>query len=685
MSRIFKILSAAALLLTVFTLAAYAEPTVAFGDNSTNCMLYGQTYELYLTETDPSVSVYFTGKPSSRIQIVNDNQVVLLAPGSCMITAHNAQNGKNLATRQFFIKKRAESLNVNFAETILYPGESATLEVTPTPADATDMIRFLPTVAPTLPNPSNKIADVVYGTGEITAIRAGTEIVQVVAKYAAEIPDNDPGNVYTYVTVHVHEHDWSDEWVIDGDYHYHECTAEHCKITDNSEKKSYDIHMYNEAGFCVCGKPREVLDRDGDGYYEIRNAGDLVSFANKVNAGETDINGALLKSVDHTGYPLVPIGTAEHPFKGNFDGQIFAITGIDCEATSDNFGVFGVVDGGTVISLKLEGEIRLPGDYAYIGSAVGRAKGGAVIEKIISNVNLTGEGKSRHIGGIVGSSEKLDGELTVRKCLYGGNIDLPNVNDSVGGIIGYANGNVTVSYCGFTGSASANTHTGGIVGYVNNTGFGGLTNCYGAGQASGALAGFLRNCGENLRHNAYDASQSAFGGGYEASITLGLANATAISDWTTGEAAFLLNRETVIKTSGDKVTETVEEHTDDGVWRQTLGTDAYPNFDGKVVYRTGTSSYSNTKRPVYAVYGEKQRAMTVTVYAEKSYYMAVVRYKDGRITSASVDFCQHTYGHPIEWNLPYSDSDRIKVMLFDFENLEDLRPLCDYVEYVKKA
>ena len=88
---------------------------------------------------------------------------------------------------------------------------------------------------------------------------------------------------------------------------------------------------------------------------------------------------------------------------------------------------------------------------------------------------------------------------------------------------------------------------------------------------------------------------------------------------------------------------------------------------------------------MYVVYGEKQRAMTATVYAEKSYYMAVVRYKNGRITSVRVDFCQHSYGHPVEWDLPYSDSDRIKVMLFDFENPEALRPLCESVEYVKKA
>lgn len=266
MSRFLRIVFAAFLLTAAFAFAVCAAPTVAFGDNSTNCMLYGQTYELYLTETDPSVPVYFTGTPKSRIQIVNDNQVVLLAPGSCMITAHNAQSGKNLATRQFFIKKRAESLNVSFTETILYPGESAALEVTQTPSDATDTISFIPTVFLTNPDSANKIVDINRNTENVVILeakKAGTEIVKAVAKYDAETRDDNPENVYTYVTVHVHEHVWSEEWAIDGDYHYHECVAEYCKITDNSEKKSYNMHTYTNDGFCICGRPCEVLDRDG--------------------------------------------------------------------------------------------------------------------------------------------------------------------------------------------------------------------------------------------------------------------------------------------------------------------------------------------------------------------------------------------------------------------------------------
>lgn len=87
--------------------------------------------------------------------------------------------------------------------------------------------------------------------------------MKAVAKYDAETRDDNPENVYTYVTVHVHEHVWSEEWAIDGDYHYHECVAEYCKITDNSEKKSYNMHTYTNDGFCICGRPCEVLDRDG--------------------------------------------------------------------------------------------------------------------------------------------------------------------------------------------------------------------------------------------------------------------------------------------------------------------------------------------------------------------------------------------------------------------------------------
>ena len=81
----------------------------------------------------------------------------------------------------------------------------------------------------------------------------------------------------------------------------------------------------------------------------------------------------------------------------------------------------------------------------------------------------------------------------------------------------------------------------------------------------------------------------------------------------------------------------------------------------------------------FAFAAGRARCLTATVYAEKSYYMAVVRYMNGRITSIRVSFCQHLYGRPVEWVLPCTASERVKVMFLD--NLTDLRPLCEPGEY----
>ena len=57
-----------------------------------------------------------------------------------------------------------------------------------------------------------------------------------------------------------HTHVWSTEWSHDANYHWHECTAPNCDITDNSQKNSYSKHEGGTA-YCttkasceVCGK-----------------------------------------------------------------------------------------------------------------------------------------------------------------------------------------------------------------------------------------------------------------------------------------------------------------------------------------------------------------------------------------------------------------------------------------------
>ena len=72
------------------------------------------------------------------------------------------------------------------------------------------------------------------------------------------------------VTVKEHEHKWSSEWSHDETYHWHECTAPGCTITDNANKDGYAAHNGGKAtctedGFCADCKVK-YLDATGHAY-----------------------------------------------------------------------------------------------------------------------------------------------------------------------------------------------------------------------------------------------------------------------------------------------------------------------------------------------------------------------------------------------------------------------------------
>ena len=63
----------------------------------------------------------------------------------------------------------------------------------------------------------------------------------------------------------LHEHLWAQEWSYDNTHHWHECLAEGCSITSNSEKDGYHEHVYDDARdiYCnFCGAARQVSGGD---------------------------------------------------------------------------------------------------------------------------------------------------------------------------------------------------------------------------------------------------------------------------------------------------------------------------------------------------------------------------------------------------------------------------------------
>ena len=410
-------------------------------------------------------------------------------------------------------------------------------------------------------------------------------------------------------------------------------------------------HNLGGIGTCACGYEEKAVDSDNDGAVEIRTAKQLQWFAHQINGGKT-LDAVLANDIDLNGESVI-IGTEANPFKGKFDGKGAKITNYALTVLGNKQGLFGVVSGGEVRDFTVSGTITVNSAYTNIGGAVGNAKGGALISGIVSDVNISGSGAAKHVGGVLGSSESLGGTLTVEKCIYKGTINLPNVSNCLGGVVGYANEFVTISHCGFTGSVTGQKggYVGGILGYINNLDFGGFKNSFAAGHTNGAaLIGAVKKCSDTVRNCVYEKGATPFGGANADKHT-----AEAVTEWNTGRAAYLLN-----------------DGKYDGLWKQTIGTDAYPNFEGKTVYRSSKTGYSNEKKPFIFADGGNIEIYNIS---QACILIAVSRKGATLIDVKTKDITADTTVTLTELGLNGDDADKISFMIWN--NFDEMIPLCE--------
>ena len=147
-----------------------------------------------------------------------------------------------------------------------------------------------------------------------------------------------------------------------------------------------------------------------------------------------------------------PIGSNSKPFKGNFDGGGHKISNLSASLPGLGvgevrfYGLFGVIDGGTVKNLTVSGEVLLTGGQGDIGGLAGRIQNDSVIENCGSGVNIKlTTTSSDKVGGVAGS-------------VIGGSI----INNC------YATGTVTVT---------GGMYVGGIAGSLRDSNAGSVTNC----------------------------------------------------------------------------------------------------------------------------------------------------------------------------------------------------------------
>lgn len=228
--------------------------------------------------------------------------------------------------------------------------------------------------------------------------------------------------------------------------------------------------------------PKPAGSGSAEDPYLIADASQLRWFAAQVNDNsKSTICAQLTDDIDLESKEWTPIGkNYSYAYKGTFDGQKHTVSGLYISGSaSQNCGLFGYVEKGTVKDLTVQGTITLTGSGSSsygAGGIVGQlsgAEGG--VRNCRSDVAITG---GQNVGGIVGyvSSGYSTATKSITGCVNTGRIT--SNSNNAGGIVGYISGQVTVDSCYNRGTvAGGGWHAGGIVGYPENR-YAAVKNCY---------------------------------------------------------------------------------------------------------------------------------------------------------------------------------------------------------------
>ena len=394
---------------------------------------------------------------------------------------------------------------------------------------------------------------------------------------------------------------------------------------------------------------------DVDTPYIITKAEELAWFRNQVNGGKNKICAKIADNVEVIDLKdfchaedvsqnlkelsWVPIGTANKPYKGTFDGNNKTITNLYIKTAHNDVGFFCMIMGATIQDLifdnaKVENVSTtntkalctgILAGYAYADTnspshikgikttknctVIGQNDTGGIVGNAC-NINLENcenrssvKGES-YVGGIAGDYSYKN----IKRCTNYGTVEtVKNNSQRTGGIIGYANGTSIEDCANYGKLTSKGWYYGGIAGEMrgnssiqNVFSYGDMTYTYAPGiiigyvdrnstlTAKGIVAYnkevLLNNSSENIKIVG-TGSLTFEDGKVEADVV----KAFTLEQFKSGEVAYLLNGST---SEGELA------------WYQKLGTDAYPVltatkgntvYNGSFRYCDNTAaSYSNS-------------------------------------------------------------------------------------------
>ena len=184
---------------------------------------------------------------------------------------------------------------------------------------------------------------------------------------------------------------------------------------------------------------------DRKGYFKLMNDIDLTSYINQFSPTEG------WESIGREGSETI-----------NFDGNGYKITGLWCNSTRDNTGLFSCFANGCIKNLTV---VTANGKQVKGGANTGILIG-KLINGTITNCKVTGTvADGTPVGGMIG---KLDGGK-LSGCQADVTINVTGENSYVGGLAGEVTGDVeqSLSYGTLTATGN-NSYVGGLVGLCND-------------------------------------------------------------------------------------------------------------------------------------------------------------------------------------------------------------------------
>ena len=209
----------------------------------------------------------------------------------------------------------------------------------------------------------------------------------------------------------------------------------------------------------------------------ITKAAELVALAEEVNSGRQDYEGRVVRlgaDIDMTGVSMKPIGTAEHPFMGEFNGLGRTISDLTINAQQDNVGLFGCLMNAYLHNVRIDGATVTGQNHVGVLFGTTVFSPCYISDVLVENSSVTGLGSVGGIGGRVADIKNI-AYATFESCYFIGTVttSYANANDAAwaGGICG----NVlrgTITDCGCIATITRST-TGelkaGLIGGSNGT------------------------------------------------------------------------------------------------------------------------------------------------------------------------------------------------------------------------